>query len=177
MTISGGLGPIWDDPTWNRDVIGEGPVVMVSNLGPDDATFHGEFGDDGWITWNVTRLLDQARIGLHGPAESFPTADAMASIANVEIEPRTAERYARKLRRSEPEPALAVELRGRLYFLDGHHRIHGAHRAGRPHIDAWIVRNPSPYTRVIKRRFPDHAALERFKAQVRALRQAEGPLG
>jgi hypothetical protein len=160
------------DPDFERDMVGHGRVLMISNLEPGDHVYAADFNEHGWITWNVTRMMRDAEAGMHGGLHTFPVPLFLKAVSMVEVDPATVEALRPVVRANQHSTLLTFDLEGVTWLGDGHHRLHAMAMEGIPVFRAYRLNHEVPIDlknsryRVVKRRFPDQATLERFKAKM-----------
>jgi hypothetical protein len=111
------------------------PITLVfSNLAPGEHAFTCE-----WASWNVTRAARDCAKGMY---ELYPITVADALAANREItvdEAKIAAMLADRPRLMRAPPLIFVFEQGRIWLIDGHHRLHAMSRAGYPECAGYVI--------------------------------------
>ena len=95
-------------------------TLIISNVDVGDSTFDSDRG-----SWNVTRALADCRAGKHGKVFTFDTKDLLEAASNVDIdEAKVVAMLADKARLTSSPPLIFVEDGGKIWLIDGHHRLH-----------------------------------------------------
>jgi hypothetical protein len=119
----------------------ETPLV-ISNMDVGDMTFDSDVG-----AWNVTRALRDCASGQH-KAYRFDVSEVMAATAAVEIDAAKVKAMANDPERlaGSPPPIFAGE-NGRIWLIDGHHRVRALERLGLTSFLAYVIEeaDAAPY--------------------------------
>lgn len=100
-------------------------VLIISNLEPGDVTFDSDRG-----SWNVSRAIRDCAKGLH-PAHIMNVAEIMDATVNIEFDPAKVDSLARGINVwAKIPPLIFVEESGRIWLIDGIHRVRALHRLG-----------------------------------------------
>ena len=123
-----------------KEVMTELPVLIVSNLEPGDDVFTSDQGH-----WNVSRAQRDVAAGLHRQWRLELEALYKAN-QNVECSSRKVKAFTKK-----PEvleiPLIAIEQDGRVWLIDGHHRLRALYRLGESEVAAYVIeeKDSKPY--------------------------------
>jgi ParB-like nuclease domain len=110
-------------------------ALILSGCGIDDQTFDSDRG-----SWNVTRALRDCMAGIHGAPHAFVVPLLMEATANVDIdEAKVVAMVADKARLVSSPPLIFVEDEGRIWLIDGHHRLHAMARLGFPEMAGFVI--------------------------------------
>ncbi|HEY2242990.1 MAG TPA: ParB/Srx family N-terminal domain-containing protein [Xanthobacteraceae bacterium] len=118
-------------------------VLIVSNLDLGDNTFDSDRG-----SWNTTRAIRDCLTGQHGDTYVFQVTEMMPNIANVDIdEAKVAAMLADKDSLLASPPLVFVEDDGKIWLIDGHHRLHAMARLGYAELAGYVIesRNAERY--------------------------------
>jgi hypothetical protein len=111
------------------------PLVM-SNFDPDadELIYHNDIG-----SWNVSRALRDCEAGKH-KVYLLDVAEAYHANAGVEVNEAKVVAFAEVLATGgEVEPGIGVVEDGKVWFIDGHHRLRALHRMGNKDFVCWII--------------------------------------
>jgi len=110
-------------------------TLIISNVDVGDSTFDSDRG-----SWNVTRALADCRAGKHGKVFTFDTKDLLEAASNVDIdEAKVVAMLADKARLTSSPPLIFVEDGGKIWLIDGHHRLHAMARLGHEAVAGWVI--------------------------------------
>jgi ParB-like nuclease family protein len=109
-------------------------TLVISNLAPGDETFDSDVG-----SWNVTRAAADCAKGMH-KAYTFDVAEVLPFNQNIEVDDaKIASMVADRARfEKSPPPIFAVE-HGKIYLIEGHHRLRALARLGEPQFLAYVI--------------------------------------
>ena len=113
----------------------QSPTVLVfSNLDPGEHAFTCE-----WASWNVTRAARDCAAGRY---EIVPISirDAMAANGEITVdETKIAAMLADLKRLMRSPPLIFVFEQGRIWLIDGHHRLHALSRLGYRECAGYLI--------------------------------------
>jgi hypothetical protein len=95
------------------------PMMVMSNVDPGDMLFHNDQG-----SWNVTRAVRDCRAGKH-KGYLQDTAEAYAGSSAIEFDEA---KVTELMKVTDFEPLIAVIDDGRIWLIDGRHRLEVYHR-------------------------------------------------
>lgn len=109
-------------------------ALVISNLGVGDENFANDVG-----TWNVTRAQKDCAAGLHN-IYLFDVAEVLPNNEKVEVDAAKVDAMVADPGRLEasPPPIFAAED-GRLWLIDGHHRLRALARLGHKQFAAYVI--------------------------------------
>jgi hypothetical protein len=108
--------------------------MILSNVDVGDVTFDSEVG-----SWNVTRALAACTAGKH-KMYTFDVAEVIAATAAVECEEdKIASMVADRDRLAKSPPPIFVVEDGRVWLIDGHHRVRALDRLGEKQFLAYVI--------------------------------------
>lgn len=113
------------------------PTLVISNLDPATDTEIYESREAG--CWNVSRALRDAQAGRFGPPEAFPVFEVYDANAAVEVNPFKVMALRQLASRRHARPGLAVIDGGKLWLIDGHHRLRACAAEGDAVMQFWII--------------------------------------
>jgi hypothetical protein len=109
-------------------------VLILSNLEPDDITFDSDRG-----SWNITRAIKDCKAGKH-KVWGFCVNDLYQAILNVEVSQEKINHLAANRKGLiEAPPVILIMEEGKLWVIDGHHRIHACKRAELSRISGYVI--------------------------------------
>lgn len=116
------------------------PVLVISNIDKGDKIFESDLG-----TWNVTRAIRDCKAGKHRQF-GFLTDDLYEAIKNVEVDQQKVCRLSKKIIKDAP-PIILIEMLGKVWVIDGHHRIHSNRRFGITRMFGYVIteEDSAPY--------------------------------
>jgi hypothetical protein len=109
-------------------------VMVISNLGMGDITFDSDMG-----TWNVSRAIRDCKAGKIS-SYLFSVAALMECTENIEVDETKIQSMVADPERllRAPLPIFATE-NGKIWLIDGHHRVHAMHRLGMLQMMAYVA--------------------------------------
>lgn len=117
-------------------------VLVISNLDVGDDTFDSDIG-----SWNASRAKRDCAAGKH-KLYTFEVAEVMANNANVEVDQSKITSMLRhKKRFFESPPLIFIAEHGKIWLIDGHHRLHALARLGKREFVAYVIEeeDAAPY--------------------------------
>lgn len=110
-------------------------VLVLSNIDTDkDITFDSDIG-----VWNISRALRDCNAGKH-QLWGFDVDELYKAIGGVEVEQKKVLEFARKYRSVlDSPPIILIIEHGKVYVIDGHHRIHAHKRIGVKKIVGFVI--------------------------------------
>jgi ParB-like nuclease domain len=109
-------------------------VLVLSNVEPDDITFDSDRG-----SWNITRAVEDCKAKKH-KMWGFNVDDLYQAIQNVEVSQEKIDHLAANRKKLlEAPPVILIIEDGRVWVIDGHHRIHACKRAGLSRISGYVI--------------------------------------
>ena len=107
-------------------------TLVLSNLDPfsDDLVYGNENGD-----WNVSRALRDCRAGKH---KLYKLDVGEAYLANAKV---TVDEYKvlALLAVTDFEPGIGIIEDGKVWLIDGHHRLRALYRRNEKDFRCWII--------------------------------------
>jgi hypothetical protein len=106
--------------------------LVISNYDPDadEVIYHNDIG-----SWNVSRALRDCKAGKH-KIWRLDVAEAYTANAAVEVD---VAKVAVMMKIVKFEPGIGVVEDGKVWFIDGHHRLRALHRRGAKDFACWII--------------------------------------
>jgi hypothetical protein len=123
------------------DLVKAGALV-ISNFGPGDESFDSDVG-----SWNVTRAQRDCAAGKH-ETYNFSVAETLASNEAVETDPdKIAAMLADKERFYKSPPLIFCTEHGKIWLIDGHHRLRALAQLGEKDFVAYVIaeKDAQPY--------------------------------
>lgn len=109
-------------------------VLVLSNVEPNDITFDSDRG-----SWNITRAIADCKAGKH-KVWGFCVNDLYQAIQNVEISQEKINNLAASRKKLiKASPIILIVEEGRLWVIDGHHRIHACKQAEIKRIAGYVI--------------------------------------
>jgi hypothetical protein len=109
-------------------------TMVISNLGMGDITFDSDMG-----TWNVSRAIRDCEAGKIQPYR-FSVAALMECTENIEVdEAKIQDMVANPEKLRKAPPVIFATENGKIWLIDGHHRVHAAHRLGLHDMMAYVA--------------------------------------
>lgn len=109
-------------------------ILVISNLGPGETFFEGDAG-----AWNVSRAFRDCLAGKHKLYE-FDVPDVYANNKNIEVEEAKIAALVEAGQERLRAPAVIFVVQdGKLWLIDGAHRINALHRLGRPTCRGYVI--------------------------------------
>ena len=117
-----------DKKEWQDD------VLVISNLDMGDDTFDSDVG-----SWNVSRARRDCAKGKY-KVYGFDVAETLANNENIEVdETKIASMLANKKRFFQSPPLIFIAENGKIWLVDGHHRLHALARLGKREFVAYVI--------------------------------------
>jgi ParB-like nuclease domain len=108
--------------------------LIISNMDFGDETFASDVG-----TWNVTRAKRDCAAGLYR-AYTFDVAEALPNNENIEVDlHKVTAMVADRERLFEAPPLIFAMEDGKIWLIDGHHRLRALARLGEPQFLAFVI--------------------------------------
>jgi len=109
-------------------------VLVISNLDVGDDTFDSDVG-----SWNVTRARRDCIAGKH-KAYTFEVAHTLSHNENIEVDhDKVAAMVADPARLGKSPPPIFIMEHGKIWLIDGHHRLHALAKLGEPQFLAYVI--------------------------------------
>jgi len=109
-------------------------VLVISNLDFGEETFDSDVG-----SWNVTRAQRDCIAGKH-KTYLFDVAEVMPMSENIEVDPnKIAAMVADPTRFEKSPPPIFCAENGKIYLIDGHHRLRALQLLGHPQFIAYVI--------------------------------------
>jgi hypothetical protein len=110
--------------------------LVISNYDPDIDTviYSNDVG-----SWNVSRALRDCRAGKH-KRWLLDIEECYRANEGVEVDEAKIVAFAEvKANGGTFEPGLGIVENGKVWFIDGHHRMRASHRLGEKDFGCWII--------------------------------------
>jgi hypothetical protein len=109
--------------------------LVLSNFDPlaDELIYSNDIG-----SWNVTRALRDCNAGKH-KLWLIDVAETYKANAGVEVDDAKVERFMLMPEVFEQSSLLAIVENGKLWLIDGHHRLRALYRLGILEFDSFII--------------------------------------
>ena len=117
-------------------------VMVISNMEFGDMTFTSDVG-----SWNVTRAVRDCLAGKHR-AHLFEVAEALQNNAAIEVDAAKVDAMvADPERLGAAPPLIFAQENGRIWLIDGHHRLRAWARLGAREFAAFVIEDEdaAPY--------------------------------
>lgn len=114
----------------------EKKLMVMSNVDPgaNDMLFHNDIG-----SWNVSRALRDCKLGKH-KLYMIGVAEAYRANAGIEVDEAKVTAFAEVLAiGGKIEPGLGVIEDGKIWFIDGHHRLRAMARLSINDFACYII--------------------------------------
>jgi ParB-like nuclease domain len=112
----------------------EAAALVISNMDIGDQTFASDVG-----TWNVTRALRDCLAGKHR-VYLFDVAEVIPYNETVEVETAKVDAMVADPDRLGAAPPLIFAMEaGKLWLIDGHHRLRALARLGAKEFAAFVI--------------------------------------
>jgi hypothetical protein len=109
-------------------------VLVLSNVEPNDITFDSDRG-----SWNITRAIADCKAGKH-KMWGFCVNDLYLAIQNVEVSRQKINKFSSSLKKLlDTAPIILIMEEGKLWVIDGHHRIHAHKHANITRISGYVI--------------------------------------
>jgi hypothetical protein len=109
-------------------------VMVISNCEIGDVTFDSDVG-----TWNVSRALRDCAAGKF-KLYNFDVAETLSNQINIEVdEDKIAAMAADRVRLEQSPPPIFAMEHGKIWLIDGHHRLRALARLGEPEFAAYVI--------------------------------------
>ncbi|HEY2242728.1 MAG TPA: ParB-like protein [Xanthobacteraceae bacterium] len=109
-------------------------ALVISNYGIGDDSFCSDVG-----SWNVTRAARDCAAGKH-KTYNFSVAETLAHNAAIEVDAaKVAAMVADKDQLAKSPPPIFVMEDGKIWLIDGHHRLRALAQLGEPEFVAYVI--------------------------------------
>jgi hypothetical protein len=117
-------------------------TLVISNCAPGEDMFENEFG-----MWNVTRAQRDCEAGKHQPF-LIDIASAISANTNIECDDEKIQAL-----KTKPlllaRPLIGVMENGRLWLIDGHHRLRAMHQLGLTECACFVIEEKDDRYRIL----------------------------
>jgi hypothetical protein len=111
-------------------------VLYITNLEPGDTTFLSDRG-----SYNVTRAARDCEAGKHGLPHRFGVRETMDAARNVAVDQtKVSALLADPAGLVRLPPLIFIEEQGKVWLIDGHHRLHAMARLGYEEVAGYVIR-------------------------------------
>ena len=117
-------------------------VLVISNYDVGDDTFDSDVG-----SWNVTRAVNDCAAGKHR-RHDFNVAETLAHNDQIDVEEdKINSMIANQDRFEKSPPPIFIEQDGKIWLIDGHHRLRALARLGHQWFTAYVIeeKDAKPY--------------------------------
>jgi hypothetical protein len=125
-----------------RDLLEQEGVLIISNMDEGDDTFDSDVG-----SWNISRAKRDCKAGKH-KLYTFSVDAAYNASKNVEVEAKkVAAMVADQDRLLKSEPLIFAMEDGKVWLIEGNHRINALYRYGAKEVQGWVIEDEdaAPY--------------------------------
>jgi hypothetical protein len=114
-------------------------TMVIEGLLPGDITFESDRG-----TWNVSKALRDVEAGLF-KAYTFSVDETVEASRNVVVDEARIDQIVQHGVLEKMPPLIFIVEDGRLWLIDGHHRVHALQRLGHSQCVGFVIEDPEPY--------------------------------
>jgi hypothetical protein len=116
-------------------------VLVISNLDVGDKTFTSDTG-----TWNISRAMRDCKAGKH-KCYGFGINELYEATKRVEVDKKKLAKLSSRSLLAKAPPIILIAEHGKVWVIDGHHRIHASRRVGISKITGYVIEEPdsAPY--------------------------------
>lgn len=117
-------------------------ALVISNLDVGDETFDSDVG-----SWNVTRAKRDCAAGKH-KLYAFNVAETLSHNQSIEVDhDKIAAMIADPVRFRKSPPPIFIAEHGKIWLIDGHHRLRALAQIGEPEFVAYVIeeKDAKPY--------------------------------
>jgi hypothetical protein len=108
-------------------------ILVISNLEEGDVTFSSDTG-----TWNISRAIRDCKAGKH-KCYGFDVSELYLSTKKVDVDKRKVRKLSSRSLLAKTPPIILIMEHGKVWVIDGHHRIHASKRVGLNKIAGYVI--------------------------------------
>lgn len=112
-------------------------TLVISNLGPLDTSFTGEFGGR-FLTYNVSRAQRDCDTGIHGMPWLLDVEPAYEANKGIEVEEDKVQRFM-TMPHVLALPLILIMEGGMSWLIEGHHRLRALYRLGAREFIGYVI--------------------------------------
>jgi hypothetical protein len=113
--------------------------IVISGIAENEQMFSSDRG-----SWNVSRAIRDCNAGKH-KLWLLSVADAYANNSGVEVDEAKVAAMIEDEERALSRPLISVMEEGKLFLIDGHHRLRALHRLDMVLFKSFVIDDAGPY--------------------------------